>query len=173
MLQRVALSVMAFVYFGYFLAHLSLFPTIHQLVSEPPREIYGFLFFLIFGSATSDFFGSLVDHRYGRHPIAPRISTEKTWEGALATLLWAAAWCFSLGWTFEKFDVVALLLAAAIFGLMGPLGDLVMRYILRDLARKTQEGETTQVGYLALNHLNRLIFVAPLFFRLVKLYYGS
>jgi phosphatidate cytidylyltransferase len=172
MLQRVALSVMAFVYFGYFLAHLSLFPTIYALVSTPPGEIYGFIFFLIFGSATSDFFGSVVDHNFGRHAIAPRISAEKTWEGALATLLWAAGWCFSLGWTFSKFDPVALLLAAGIFGIMGPLGDLVMRFILRDLGLKTHEEGTALVPYLALNHLNRLIFVAPLFFRLVKLYYG-
>src|SRR5262245_21039299 len=62
MLQRVALSVMAFVYFGYFLAHLSLLPVLTPIVRD--GEVYGFIFFLVFGSATSDLAGSLVDHRF-------------------------------------------------------------------------------------------------------------
>src|SRR5262249_52656173 len=150
---------------GYFLAHLSLLPVLTPIVQN--GEVYGFIFFLVFGSATSDLAGSLVDHALGRHPIAPRISSEKTWEGALATLAWGCAWSFGLGWTFAEFDWLGLLAAAGVFGVMGPLGDLVMRYILRDLGLKVHEEGTTVIAYLALHHLNRLVFVAPLYFRLV------
>jgi phosphatidate cytidylyltransferase len=163
MLQLVALAVMAFVYFGYFLAHLSL------LAGGRPPEVYGYLFFLLFGTATTELAGWLAGRRWGRHPVAPRISTEITWESASVALVWALLWSFSLGWTLpqREFGPVAMLLSTVLFGMLGPLGDLVMRYIWRDLGLKAQEEGTPVVPYLALNHLNRLIFVAPLFFRLV------
>jgi phosphatidate cytidylyltransferase len=162
MLQRVALAVMAFVYFGYFLAHLSL------LADLGGAEVYGYFFFLLFGSLTTGLVNTLVSRWRGRHPVAPRISTEVTWEGALAALVWALAWSFGLGWTMPQFGPLAMLLSGILFGVLGLLGDLVMRYILHDLSQKARE-EGFDIPYLALNHLYRLIFVAPLFFRLVLL----
>jgi phosphatidate cytidylyltransferase len=164
MLQRVALAVMAFVYFGYFLAHLSL------LADLGGAEVYGYVFFLIFGSLTTGLVNTLVGRWRGRHPVAPRISTEVTWEGALAALAWALAWSFGLGGTLPQFGLLAMLVSGILFGVMGLLGDLVMRYVLHDLSAKVRE-EGFDILYLALNHLYRLIFVAPLFFRLVLLLY--
>lgn len=163
MLQRVALSVMAFVYFGFFLAHLSL------LGAASDKAVYDYLLFLLYGTATADLAGWLAGRWLGRHPIAIRISPTTTWESAGASLAWAALWSFTLGWTLPHppFSVFALLLAMLILGIMGPLGDLVMRYIMRDLGLKPLEDNGDYAPYLALGHLNRLIFVAPLFFRMV------
>src|SRR5262249_17209088 len=73
MLQRVPLSVMAFVYFGFFLAHLSL------LASTPdPNRVYAYLFFLLYGTATADFAGWLAGRYFGRHPLAAHISPDWT-----------------------------------------------------------------------------------------------
>jgi phosphatidate cytidylyltransferase len=162
MLPRVALAVMAFVYFGYFLAHLSL------LADLGPAEVYGYVFFLIFGSLTTGLVLMLAGRWFGRHPVAPRISADVTWEGALAALGWALAWSFGLGWTLPHFGIVARLITGLLFGVLGLLGDLVMRYILHDLSQK-ERNEGYDIPLLALNHLYRLIFVAPLFFRLVLL----
>jgi phosphatidate cytidylyltransferase len=163
MLQLVALAVMAFVYFGYFLAHLSL------LAGARVPLVYGLVFFLLFGTSTSALAAWFVDRTWGRHPLAPRISPDITWEGTTVSFLWACLWSFSLGWTLPQpeFPWLAMLLSAVLFGMLGPLGDLVMRYILRDLGLKSPEGTAAEVPYLTLNHLNRLIFVAPLFFRMV------
>jgi phosphatidate cytidylyltransferase len=161
MLQLVALAVMAFVYFGYFLAHLSL------LAGARVSAVYGLIFFLLFGTATAALAEGFVDRSWGRHPLAPRISADITWEGTAASFLWACLWSFSLGWTLPDFPWPAMLLSAVLFGMLGPLGDLVMRYILRDLGLKSPEGTAAEVPFLTLNHLNRLIFVAPLFFRIV------
>lgn len=161
MLQRVALSVMAFVYFGYFLAHLSL------LGAAPVAMVFDYLLFLIYGTATADLAGWLALRYLSRHPIAMRISPTTTWESAGASLAWAALWSFTVGWTLPHFGALALLLAAVILGVMGPLGDLVMRYIMRDLGLESLQDRADYVPYLALGHLNRLIFAAPLFFRLV------
>jgi phosphatidate cytidylyltransferase len=161
MLQRVALAVMAFVYFGYFLAHLSL------LGAASVEAVYDYLLFLLYGTATADLAGWLANRYLSRHPIAIRISPTTTWESAGASLAWAALWSFTLGWTLPSFTVIAMLLATVIVGIMGPLGDLVMRYIMRDLGLKPLADGGDYAPYLALGHLNRLIFAAPLFFRLV------
>jgi phosphatidate cytidylyltransferase len=177
MLQRVALSVMGFVYFGYFLAHLSL------LASVPdPRKVYACLFFMLYGTATAALAGWLAAQRFGRHPLLPRFGVkgpldgpgspaapgpDLTREGAAASLAWAGLWSFTLGWLLPDFPWPAMLLSTVLFGIMGPLGDLVMRYIHRDLGLRPASEAPSLVPYLALSHLNRLIFVAPLFFRLI------
>jgi phosphatidate cytidylyltransferase len=175
MLQRVALSVMAFVYFGYFLAHLSLLYARIEVRATAPTEgtpipdRYGYLFFMLYGTATADLIGWLAGRWVGRQPLAPRISPDLTRERALATLAWAFVWSLALGWKLPQpqFPWIAMLWSVLLFGIMGPLGDLAMRYILRDLGLKPLAEGTDFIPYLALGHLNRLIFVAPLFFRLV------
>jgi phosphatidate cytidylyltransferase len=166
---------MAFVYFGYFLAHLSLLYALIEERAQTPLEgtpgpdRYGYLFYMLYGTATADLIGWLAGRWGGRHLLAPRISPDLTRERALATLAWALFWCFALGWKLpqEQFSWVAMLWSAVLFGIMGPLGDLAMRYILRDLGLKPLAEGTDFIPYLALGHLNRLIFVAPLFFRVV------
>jgi phosphatidate cytidylyltransferase len=163
MLPLVALAVMAFVYFGYFLAHLSL------LAGGRPPVVYGYLFYMLFGTWTAAVAGWAVGRRFGGHALAPRISTEITWENTFACLAWAFVWSFGLGWTLP-INWVAWLLSAILFGLLGPLGDLAMRYMLRDLGLKTADEALPVVPSLTLDHLYRLLFVAPLFFRLVHLF---
>src|SRR5207248_1201655 len=92
MLPRVALSVMAFVYFGYFLAHLSL------LAGLPAPQVYAYLFFVLYGTATTDLASWLVGRWVGRHPVAFHIRADLTWEGLAASLAWAWLWSFLLGW---------------------------------------------------------------------------
>jgi predicted CDP-diglyceride synthetase/phosphatidate cytidylyltransferase len=164
MLPRVALAVMAFVYFGYFLAHLNLLAGLF-----PPAEVYGYVFFLLFGAGTTALAGDLADRRRGRRPIASRISSAKTWEGAAASLLWACVWSFGLGWTCGHFTWLTMLLCVGIFGVMGPLGDLALGFVLRDTSLHATQEPAPALSSLTLNHLNRLVFVTPLFFRAVHL----
>ncbi len=163
MLPLVALAVMAFVYFGYFLAHLSL------LAGAAAPAVYGYLYFLLLGTWTAEVVGWLAGRGPGRRPLAPRISTEITWQGTVGSVLWGFVWSFGLGWTLPQFGWWALVLAALLFGVVGPLGDLAMRYILHDFGLKEPEARTLVVPYRALEHFQRLVFVAPFFFRLVHL----
>jgi phosphatidate cytidylyltransferase len=172
MLQRVALSVMAFVYFGYFLAHLSLLAAVTEDASVRgvySQDPYGYLFFMLYGTASADLARWLAGHWLGRQPLFPRIGSDLTREGAVASLAWALLWSFTLGWFLPQpqFSWVAMLLSAILFGILGPLGDLVMRYILHDLGLKAPVEGSDVIPYLALGHLHRLIFGAPLFLRLV------
>jgi phosphatidate cytidylyltransferase len=165
MLQRVALAVIAFVYFGFFLAHLTLLST-----QVSPEDAYRYLPFLVYGVASAGLAGWAVDRWRGRHPVAARISSSITWEGAAASLLWAAAWSFTLGWwTFPASHLlwVALLASAMLLGPVGLLGDLALRYIERDLGATSEYEGGDFAPTVALEQLHRLLFVAPLFFRLV------
>jgi phosphatidate cytidylyltransferase len=168
MLQCVALSVMAFVYFGYFLAHLSLLDaTMEQAAIEKERpDAYGYIFFVLYGVVTTDLAGWLAGRQLGRHPIAPKITADVTLESFVVSLAWAALWSFTVGWTLPA-PWTALIWSTLLLGIMAPAGDLVMRYILRDLGLKAPAEGTTFVPFLALAYLYRLIFVAPLFLRLV------
>jgi predicted CDP-diglyceride synthetase/phosphatidate cytidylyltransferase len=163
MLQCVALAVISFVYFGFFLAHLSLLAAI-----PTPTKSYPYLLYLLYGTATADLVGWVVDHWLGRHRLLARIGSSITLEGALAGLAWAFVWSFLLGQGLPaEFTWLALALAAMVFGILGPLGELVMQYILHDLGLKTSGEGPGYVPSLALGHLHRLIFVAPIFFRLL------
>jgi phosphatidate cytidylyltransferase len=168
MLPRLALAVMAFVYFSYFLAHLTM------LAATPggEEEIVGFLFFLLFGSALVGAAGDLADRYLGRHPLAPGIGPEKTWEGAVVSLAISFLWCFSVGWALESFPWPALLLSALVLWALGILGELVMRYALRDLRLAGPASPSPVDPVLALWQLSRLIFAAPVFFRLVHFFAG-
>jgi phosphatidate cytidylyltransferase len=135
-------------------------------VIPEPSKVYAYLFFLLYGTATAALAGWVVNRHFGRHRLLARISPEPTVEGAAAALGWALLWSLVLGhWLPAEFTWPARLVAGVLFGLMGPLGDLVMRYVLQDLGLKTPAN--AYVPHLALGHLHRLIFVAPLFFRLV------
>src|SRR5690606_27484613 len=73
----------------------------------------------------ADTFAYAAGRLFGRHPLFPRVSPKKTWEGAAGGLLGAFAVIAGfklavlgvLGWG----DVAALALCA---GVAGPLGDL-------------------------------------------------
>jgi phosphatidate cytidylyltransferase len=164
MLQLVALSVMGFVYFGFFLAHLSL------LAASSDPHVSRYLLFVIYGAASAGLAGRLVHRWYGKHPMLTRISKDTSWEGAGAASGWAFLWCFTLGWwTFSAHDSawIILLVSGVLFGPVNLLGELALRYIERDFGVKPQYEGVDFSPSLTLDHLHRLLFTAPLFFRLL------
>lgn len=73
----------------------------------------------------------------GRHPIAPSISPNKTWEGLLGGLIVAVAGAaIVLPLLGETFDAVAAAVLALTCGLAGFVGDLAESMLKRDLGVK-------------------------------------
>jgi phosphatidate cytidylyltransferase len=164
MLQLVALAVMGFVYFGFFLAHLSL------LAGCPDPHVSRYLLFVVYGAASAGLAGRLVHRWLGRHPMLTRISKDTSWEGAGAACGWAFLWCFTLGWwTFPGHPSawLILLVCGVLFGPVNLLGELALRYIERDFGVKPEYEGLDFSPSLTLDHLHRLLFTAPLFFRLL------
>jgi phosphatidate cytidylyltransferase len=130
------------------------------------RQFIYFLAFAIWAGDTGAFY---LGSRYGRRPLAPRISPKKTVEGALgglaATVVVAVAgggqiWP-RLSW--DKAAWVGLLL-----GLAGIMGDLCESVVKRGAAAKDSGSLIPGHGGV-LDRLDSLMFAGPLLYLLVWL----
>ena len=135
--------------------------------SSAPGLIFYLLFLNQFNDALQFFFGKCFE----KHPIAPRVSPKKTIEGFLGGLL--------------TIPIIAVLLApfitplsmqdAGILGVMiasaGFIGDIIMSALKRDLNLKDTSKLLPGHGGI-LDHIDSLIFTAPLFFHYIRYFYG-
>ena len=167
-LQRVSLSIVGFLYFGWMLGHLSFLAN-----AEGAR---GYLLFLLLAVVLTDVAGftcgKVLSRVFGRYPLAPKISPNKTWAGFLGALAVAMAlpWCLSFSFP-ECFGTVPKLLLGLVIGLGGQLGDLTISFIKRDLGIKDMGTAIPGHGGV-LDRCDSLVYVAPLFFHLVRWYCG-
>jgi len=103
----------------------------------------------------------------GRHPLAPRISPRKTWEGAIGGAVLALAASVGLTgqvhpWTPGKDAVLGLVVAV-----VAPIGDLCESLIKRDLGLKDMGSLLPGHGGL-LDRVDALLFVLPATYYLVR-----
>ena len=132
---RRAVRNMSLTFFGTFyiaclLGHAILFFTVDDLIMQDrPRR---WIFLVLVATYAGDSGAYFVGKRFGRHKLAPRISPNKTWEGAIGGLAASVAGV-------EIFQVLALkgifwgeaaLLALAVGG-AAQIGDLVESMIKR------------------------------------------
>lgn len=77
-----------------------------------------------------DSFAYLGGRAFGKHPLYPRISPKKTWEGSLV----GVAVCLALGYGFTAYPVAGLnwMPIAVIISIISQLGDLVESMIKRN-----------------------------------------
>lgn len=104
---------------------------------------------------------------FGRYKIAPTISTRRSVEG----FLFAVAVTILLAWGLRHLlphrTYIYWLSSGVLVSLVGGLGDMVMTVIRRDLGVKvTHSFIIGRSDYLT--RIDRLIFVAPLFYHLIK-----
>jgi phosphatidate cytidylyltransferase len=128
------------------------------------------LFFLVLVGQISDVFQYIFGKTLGRHPIAPRVSPNKTWEGfvggvATATLVGAAVW-----WATPFTPLIAGAMALAI-ALLGFAGGLIMSAIKRDRGVK-DFGAIIEGHGGVLDRIDSLCFSAPVFFHLTRFFYA-
>ena len=161
-LQRMSLGTLAFVLLGWMFGHLVLLAN--------TRNAYGYLCFVIFATEVSDVAAFTFGRIFGRHPLRSAISPRKTWEGALGALGVAMALPWLLRFSFPFFGSWQLLLTGLIVGIGGPLGDLSLSVIKRDLGVKDWSAAIPGHGGV-LDRIDSLIFVAPLFMLMTGYYY--
>jgi phosphatidate cytidylyltransferase len=127
------------------------------------------LFFLVVVVQLSDVFQYVWGKLLGRHPIAPTISPNKTWEGFLGGIACAVLLGTSLWWITPFNPWQAALMALAI-ALMGFVGGLVMSAIKRDRGVKDYGSLIEGHGGI-LDRVDSLLFAAPLFFHLTRFFF--
>lgn len=129
------------------------------------------LLFLVLVVQMSDVFQYIWGKLLGRHKIAPLVSPSKTVEGfvggvATATGLGAALWWAT---PFTPREAAAFAFAICLFGFAG---GLVASAIKRD--RGVKDFGTLLAGHGGiLDRVDSLCYAAPLFFHLVRFYFGQ
>jgi phosphatidate cytidylyltransferase len=162
MIQNSALSIMGFLYFGWFLGHLSYFTNIDHGLS--------YLLFLTLAVALNDVAAFATGKLFGRRQLAPHISPKKTWGGAIGCVLATALLVWALRGTLPHFGAPQLAWTALIVGVGGQLGDLVISVVKRDIGVKDLGAVFPGHGGW-LDRYDSLVFTAPLFFHMVAFYY--
>jgi len=161
-MQRMSLGMVAFLYLGWMFGHLGFLANM--------ANAYGYLCYLILATEINDVAAFICGKMFGRHPLRSEISPRKTWEGALGALSVSMILPWLLRFSFPYFGPWQLLLTGLIVGIGGPLGDLSLSVIKRDLGTKDWGAAIPGHGGV-LDRIDSLIFVAPLFMQMAGYYY--
>jgi len=164
MLQKVSLSVLAVVYFGWFLSHLAYLRNLaHGIVC---------VFFLLVLVECNDAFGYLWGKWLGRHKLSPRISPNKTVEGAVCGAASVLLVAYLLGCLLPGVGGLRGVLAAMLISVLAICGDLVVSFIKRDVRVKDMGSAIPGHGGF-LDRADSLILAAPAFFHVTRIFYEA
>jgi phosphatidate cytidylyltransferase len=127
------------------------------------------LVFLVAVVQLSDVLQYIFGKCFGRRPIAPEISPNKTVEGFLGGVI-SAVLAGTLLWWITPFTPWQAAIMSLIIALMGFWGGLVMSAIKRD--RGVKDYGTIIPGHGGImDRIDSLCFAAPIFFHLTRYYF--
>ncbi len=163
-IQRVALSVIGLVYFGWFLAHLGYL--------RQANEGVGYVVYVVLATQFNDALAFLWGKLVGKTTWTA-LSPKKTIEGSLLALLSSIVLAY-LNWqiAFPHFEWWLVGLVGVIVGVGGQVGDLVMSAFKRDLGIKDFGNLLPGHGGI-LDRVDSLLWVAPVFFHTVRFFHGG
>jgi phosphatidate cytidylyltransferase len=162
-LQQVALAIVGFLYFGWMFSHLGFLAN--------ATYAYGYILYLVFAVEINDVAAFTCGKLFGKHKLRVNISPNKTIEGSLGAILISIGLPFLLWFSFPHFEPWHLVLTGLIVGIGGQLGDLVISFIKRDIGIKDM-GNVIQGHGGILDRVDSMIFVAPIFFHVVRWMHG-
>ena len=163
-LQQVALAIFGFIYFGWMFMHLGFLAN--------TANAYGYLLFLVFAVEINDVAAFTFGKMFGKRKLRDRISPNKTLAGSVGAIAVSLLLPWLLWFSFPHFSPALLILTGLIVGIGGQLGDLVVSYIKRDIGIKDM-GTTIRGHGGILDRVDSMIFVAPIFFHMVRWFSGA
>lgn len=134
--------------------------------AEAPAGAAGLVFFLLFITQLNDVAQYCWGKALGRTKITPRVSPNKTWEGAIGGWLTTAAVFYWLAPYFTPLSPLHAAIMALIVPMFGFFGDITMSAIKRDLGVKDTSHLIPGHGGV-LDRLDSLTFAAPIYFHLL------
>jgi phosphatidate cytidylyltransferase len=154
--RNVAATVFACVYVPFMAAHLSL---VVGRADHYVGAVIGYAALVVIYDTAAYATGASL----GRRPIAPQVSPNKSWEGAIGasvTCLLAGALLLPL---WEPWTLASGLVLAAATCVVAPLGDLSESMLKRDLAVKDMGSILPGHGGM-LDRIDALLFLAPVLY---------
>lgn len=135
--------------------------------SEPHGQLW--VFVTLVGVVLSDTGGYVTGVLFGRHPMAPRVSPKKSWEGFIGSVACTAGGSALL----LRFTLETRWWQGAVFGAVvsaaSVLGDLAESLIKRDLGVKDMSSLLPGHGGL-MDRLDSILLAAPTAFALLVLF---
>jgi phosphatidate cytidylyltransferase len=154
--RNVAATIFATVYVPFMAAHL-------VLVADQAEHYVGALIGYAALVVIYDTAAYATGATLGRHPIAPQVSPNKTWEGAIgASVVCLLAGAFLLP-QWQPWTLASGLVLAAATCVVAPLGDLSESMLKRDLAVKDMGSILPGHGGV-LDRVDALLFMAPVLY---------
>ncbi len=124
-----------------------------------PTLVLGF-FLLLWSSDTGAY---VVGITFGKHPLFPRISPKKSWEGLLGGSIFTLIIAFIIAHFYKALPLTDWLVIAVIICIFGIWGDLVESLLKRSLQVK-DSGDLLPGHGGILDRFDSVIFSAPLVF---------
>jgi phosphatidate cytidylyltransferase len=160
--RNVAATVFAVCYVPFLAAHLAL---VVSRADHYVGAIIGYALVVVAYDTAAYATGVLI----GRHPLAPHVSPNKSWEGAAgATVACLAVGAFVLP-LWQPWSLGPGLTLAAVACVAAPLGDLAESMLKRDLAVKDMGSILPGHGGM-LDRVDALLFMAPALYYVLALF---
>ncbi len=128
-----------------------------------------FILFVVLLVAANDIGAYFVGRAFGQRKMSPRISPQKTWEGFFGGLV-AGLVVSSVLVTFPAWETIGLakgLVAAALIGVMSPIGDAAESMVKRSLGVKDMGSVLPGHGGL-LDRVDGFLFAVPAIYYLFR-----
>ena len=166
---HVSTTIFGIIYVAFLSSHFVLLRELPNLVGVPYERGASFVFLVVAVTWASDTGAYTIGSLFGSHTLLPRVSRNKTWEGAFGGVLFAAlaGWIASVtfaGYLAAWEGVVMGILAS----LVGLLGDLFESMLKRDAQIKDTSHLIPGHGGV-LDRFDSLLFTAPLIYYFLKL----
>lgn len=160
--RHLAFASVGWAYISWFLAHAVL---IHRWVADGP----GILLAVGTAVATSDVGAFVVGKTFGKHKLAPQLSPNKTYEGAVGNFLGAYLGFGLLHFALPDETMLPLVVALPPLIALGAIwGDLVESAIKREFGAKDAGAWLPGFGGL-LDRIDSFIMVIPLVYYFLRL----
>jgi phosphatidate cytidylyltransferase len=136
---------------------------------EAPAGGAGLVFFLIFITQVNDVAQYCWGKALGRTKITPKVSPNKTWEGAIGGWITAAAAFYFLAPYFTPLEPWQAAIMGVVVPMAGFFGDITMSAVKRDIGVKDTSHLIPGHGGV-LDRLDSLTFAAPIYFHLLAFF---
>ena len=156
-------AVLGPVYVGFLLAHALMLRELDSS-ADSGRDWLLYAVLVTFATDTGSF---LTGMAIGRHPMAPSISPNKTWEGAIGGFAWAVGIALVLGALLQlSVPLWQQALMGVAVGILAQLGDLTESRLKRATGAKDAGSSLPGHGGV-LDRLDSIVFTIPAMYYLV------
>jgi phosphatidate cytidylyltransferase len=157
--KNITVHAAATVFGGLYVPFLGSFAIL--LLTEFPEDLGRNVFLVVIGlTVLYDVSAYAVGTLWGSRPMAPTISPQKSWEGAVGATVVLLIVAISVIPAIEPFDATRAVGLALVLAVVAPLGDLVESALKRDLRVKDMGSLLPGHGGV-LDRIDAILFTAP------------